>query len=106
MASGRLSAIDITAPATDTQLYTVPSNKVASFSISIVNRTSNAVQIRLALTASTTVAAGEYVAYDVTLYGNEVYERSGFVLDAGKYVYVRSSATGVNAVVYGYEETA
>ena len=106
MASGRLSALDISAPATDTLLYTVPSSKVSSFSVSIVNRTATPVKIRLALTTSTSVAAGEYVAYDVTVYGNEVYERSGFVLDAGKRVYVRSSATGVNAVAYGYEEPA
>ena len=102
--TGRLAALDISSPATDTQLYVVPSAKVASFSVSIVNRSANPVRIRLALTSSTTIALGEYVAYDVTVYANEVYERSGFVLDAGKYVYVRSSATGVNAVVYGYEE--
>ena len=106
MASGRLAALDITAPATDTQLYHVPASTVSSFSVSIVNRTANAVKVRLALTTNTTIALGEYVAYDVTVYPNEVYERSGFVLDAGKYVYVRSSATGVNAVIYGYEESA
>jgi hypothetical protein len=104
MASGRLAAIDITNAATDTQLYVAPSGKTASFSVSITNRNSSAVKIRLALTATTSIALGEYVAYDVTLYGNEVYERSGFVLAAGQYVFVRSSNTGVNAVVYGYEE--
>lgn len=106
MASGRLAALDISAPATDTQLYVVPGSTVSSFSVSIVNRGASSVKIRLALTASTNIAAGEYVAYDVTVYPNEVYERSGFVLAAGQYVYVQSSATSVNAVVYGYEEAA
>jgi hypothetical protein len=104
MASGRLAALDITSAATDTQLYAAPNNKTASFSVSITNRTATPVQVRLALTSSNSISNGEYVAYDVMVYGNEVYERSGFVLGQGQYVYVRSSATGVNAVVYGYEE--
>lgn len=105
MATGRLAAIDITNAATDTQLYACPNNKTASFSVCITNRTSSAIQVRLALTSSNSIANGEYVAYDVTVYGNEVYERSGFVIGQGQYVYVRSSSNaGVNAVVYGYEE--
>jgi hypothetical protein len=105
MASGRLATVDITNAATDTQLYSCPNNKTASFSISIVNRSSsNNALIRVALTNSTTVTNDAYVAYDVILYPNEVYERSGFVLAQGQYVYVRSSTTSVNAVAYGYEE--
>jgi hypothetical protein len=103
--AGRLAALDITSPAFDTELYAVPSQKMASVSVSIVNRTANDVQIRLALTASTFIAPREYVAYDETIPGHEVYERSGLVLTAGQHVYVRSSATGVTAVVYGYEES-
>ena len=102
--TGRLATVDITNAGTDTQLYACPSNKVASFSLSLVNRTTSPVQIRIALTATTSVANDTYIAYDVTVYGNEVYERSGLVLSTGQYVYVRSSATGVNVVLYGYEE--
>ena len=105
MASGRLATVDITNAATDTQLYSCPNNKVASFSISIVNRSnSNTALIRVALTNGTSVTNDSYVAYDVALYPNEVYERSGFVMSQGQYVYVRSSTTSVNAVAYGYEE--
>jgi hypothetical protein len=104
MASGRMAARDITQAATDTQVYQVPSNKTASFSIMIVNRSALVVNVRIALTASTTIQAGEYIAYDVPLYPNEVYERTGLVLEASKYVYVRSSGTSVNAVICGYEE--
>jgi hypothetical protein len=105
MASGRLASLDITNAATDTQLYACPNNKTASFSISVVNRSnSNNALIRIALTNGTSITNDSYVAYDVTLYPNEVYERSGFVLSQGQFVYVRSSVTSVNAVVYGYEE--
>jgi hypothetical protein len=105
MASGRLATVDITNASTDTQLYACPNNKVASFSVSIVNRSnSNNALIRLALTSGTSMTNDSYVAYDVVLYPNEVYERSGFVLSQGQYVYVRSSTTSVNAVAYGHEE--
>lgn len=104
MATGRLATLDITNAATDTLLYTVPSTKVASFSITMVNRGSSPVTVRIALTDSTSVGADEYIAYDHSIYPKESYERSGLVLASGQFVYVRSSATSVNAVVYGYEE--
>ena len=104
MASGRLASLDITNAATDTQLYAVPSAKTASFSITMVNRSASPVQVRIALTTSSSVSADSYIAYDYTIYPNESYERNGLVLTNGQFVYVRSSATSVNAVVYGYEE--
>ena len=104
MATGRLASLDISNAATDTQLYAVPSGKVASFSITMVNRGSSPVQVRIALTDATSVGLDEYIAYDYTIYPKESYERSGLVLAQGQFVYVRSSATGVNAVAYGYEE--
>ncbi len=104
MASGILASLDITSAATDLLLYSCPNNKTASFSISMVNRSASNVQVRIALTTSSTITADEYVAYDVTIYPLEVYERNGFVLAQGQFVYVRSSATSVNAVAYGYED--
>lgn len=104
MASGRLSTLDITSAATDTQLYAAPSGKTVSFNLCITNRTGAVVKIRIALTSSTTIHNDEYIAYDVSVYPNEVYERSGLVIKDGQFVYVRSSATGTNAVMYGYEE--
>lgn len=104
MASGRLAAIDIVSAATDTLLYTAPTNKTASFSLSMANRNATPVKVRIALTTSTSIAVNEYVAYDVTIYPYEVYERSGFVLWQGQHVYVRSDTTSVSAVMYGYEE--
>lgn len=104
MATGRLATLDIPTPATDTLFYTVPTNKTSSFSMCFTNRTTSPVTIRIAFTNSGTITNDEYVAYEVTVYGNEVYERTGFVLVQGQFVYVRSSATGVNVVAWGYEE--
>jgi len=104
MASGRMASLDITNAATDTQLYACPSNKTASFTLTMVNRSASQVTVRVALTDTTSVGADEYIAYEQIIYPGEAYERSGLVLTQGQFVFVRSSATGVNAVMYGYEE--
>jgi hypothetical protein len=105
MATGILASIDITNASTDTQLYACPSGMVASFSLSMVNRTASPVQVNIALTTATTVTNGEYIAYGYTIYPNETYERAGLVITEGQFVYVRSTTTGVNAIAYGYEES-
>ena len=102
--TGRLATNDIAAANTDYEIYTVPTGKVASFSICMVNRTSNTVTVQIALSDSNTISSDEYIAFNVQIYPGEVYERSGFVLGQGFSIFVRASTTGVNAVVYGYEE--
>ena len=104
MATGRLATLDITNAATDTQLYTVPSSKVASFTLSLCNRNSTTVLVRVALTDSTSVGNDEYIVYDAPIYANETLRISGIVLNQGQFVYVRSNTTNVTAVAYGYEE--
>lgn len=51
MASGRLGANDLAAT-TNTTVYTVPAGKLATFNVSITNRTSVAVSVRLAVASS------------------------------------------------------
>lgn len=106
MASGKLAGIDITSPNTDTQLYAVPSAKTASVTVCMTNRTGATVKVRLALTSVTSVANTDYVAFDVSIPANETYERSGLVVTTGQYIYARANATGISAVVFGYEDTA
>lgn len=103
MASGRLGASDLSAT-TNTTVYTVPSGKTASLSISVCNRGVTAVSVRIALSATGTPSAGEWIEYDVSIPATGVLERSGIVLDTGKLVVAYSSAANVSVVVYGVEE--
>lgn len=102
MATGRLGTAELAA-ATDTTLYTVPANTFSVISLNVVNRSAAAVTIRVAVSASATPTNAEYIEFDVSLSPKGVLERTGIVLDAGKLIVVRSSATSVNAVVYGIE---
>ena len=104
MATGRLGSADLAAT-TLTTLYTCPATTFTVASVSICNRTTSPITVRLAVATATTPTNAEYIEYDTTIAANQVLERTGIVMDAGKLIVVRSSATGVSAVAYGIETT-
>jgi hypothetical protein len=102
MATGRLGTADLAA-VTLTTVYTVPATTFTVATVSVVNRGASAALIRIALASSASPTDAEWLEYDVSLSPKGVLERTGIVMDAGKLLVVRSSATGVNAVAYGIE---
>lgn len=102
MATGILGTADLAAT-TNTTLYTVPADTFTVANITMVNRTSSAVTVRVALAASGTPGDAEYIEYDTQIPAKGVLERTGLVLDATKNIVVYSSAIDVNAVAYGIE---
>ena len=104
MATGRLGTADLAAT-TLTTLYTCPATTFTVASVSICNRTTSPITVRLAVASAATPTNAEYIEYDTTIAANQVLERTGIVMDAGKLIVVRSSATGLSAVAYGIETT-
>jgi hypothetical protein len=102
MATGRLGIADLSA-ATNTTLYTCPASTFTVATVSVCNRGASTCTVQLAIASAATPAAAEYIEFDATLSSKGVLERTGIVLDAGKLLVVRSSATSVSAVVYGIE---
>ena len=105
MASGTLGQSALSA-ATNTTVYTVPSQKLAAISINVVNRGNIACKVRLAIAATGTPANQEYLEYDVTIAPNGVLERTGIVASASKNVVAYCDNANVSVNVYGYEENA
>jgi len=98
--SGKLGALNLAANI-DTVVYTAPSSTFAVTTINVVNRSGSTVTIRVAVSDADTPTAAEYIEYDVGIGPKGVLERTGVVVGADQRVVVRSSATDVNAVVYG-----
>ena len=102
MATGRLGSADLAA-ATNTTVYTVPVDTFAVVTISVCNRGTSPCTVQVAVCDTATPGGDEYLEFDTALSAKGVLERTGVVIDAGKLLVVRSSATSVNAVVYGIE---
>ena len=103
MASGRLGANDLAAT-TNTTVYTVPAGKLATFNVSLTNRNATPVAVRLAMAASGTPTAAEWLFYDHVIAANNTVERTGLVAEAAKLLVAYASATGVSVVAYGLED--
>lgn len=103
MASGRLGTPADMSAATLTTIYTVPANTFAVATINVLNRSASAVTVRLALAATDTPTAAEYIEYDITVPAKAVLERTGLVLAATQKIVAYSSATDVSVMAYGIE---
>lgn len=109
MASGFLGKSN-PAATTWTNIYTVPSGKIASFTINACNQSTTTATILVAISTSSTsggIDASEYIEYNAVLAGQgSIFERTGLLTDAtnGAYVWVQASSANVSFQVYGYEE--
>jgi hypothetical protein len=105
MPTGRLGTANITSTAATT-LYTVPASTFSVVSVNIVNRSSSAAAlIRLAVSATSTPGADEWIEFDSSLVANGVLERTGIVIDAGKLIVVQTTTATptLSVVAYGIE---
>lgn len=107
MASGIYNKLNITSANTDTVLVAsnaVASGKVAVITLNIVNTNEiTTANIYVAISSTTTPALGDYLEYSTALGGYGTLERTGIVLPSGYNLIVKSSATGVGAIAYGFE---
>jgi hypothetical protein len=90
---------------TNTTVYTVPSAKIATFNINIVNRGTAVATIRIGISATGTPGDTEWIEYGAQILANGgILERTGLVAQAAKNVVVYSDVASTSVTVYGYEE--
>ena len=105
MASGRLGVAQLAAN-TDTKIYTVPPDTIASCNVAVVNRGADVARVNVAFCTTDVPALSEYVEYQVQIPANGILERTAIVAGAGERVIVRSSTADCSVRVHGYEEDA
>jgi hypothetical protein len=102
MATGRLGVSAIPAT-TNTTVYTVPIGNYTVANVSITNRNTEAITIRLAMATTATPALQEWIEWETVIIPNGVFERTGLVMQGGLNLVVFSSAANVGCTVYGIE---
>jgi hypothetical protein len=104
MATGILAKSALTG-GTDTIVYTVPSGKTSSCTISCCNRsTSDTSKVRISLTELSTPTSNSYIEYEASIPPTGVLERSAIVLAANQNIIVRATSSDVSVVIFGIEE--
>lgn len=104
MASGRLGAQNLSAT-TNTTVYSGPANGyVGTVTLSLCNRNSTPVRVRVGLATTSNPSTAEWLWYDKLVPGNEAVERTGIVVDYGKQIVAYSDTANVTAIAIGFEE--
>jgi hypothetical protein len=102
MATGRLGVSAINAT-TLTTVYTVPTGQYTVLNVSLTNRNTSAITMRLAIASTATPNIQEYIEYDTVIVPLGVFERTGLVLNAGLNIVVYTSSANVGCTIYGIE---
>ena len=107
MANGILGSVDLI-PNNYTGVYLVPADTFSVVTVSICNKNSTSITVRLAVakedpSGTTLPAADDYLEYETTILPNGVLERSGIVVNANRQIYAHSSASSTVVMVYGIE---
>lgn len=89
-----------------TSIYQVPANTVSYLNFNVVNTNATPVTVRIALAASGTPTAAEYIEYNAEIAGYGVLERTGIALQENKVLVALSNTANVSISVYGVEEDA
>lgn len=106
MASGRLGTARLAAN-TDTVVYTVPADMVATVNICALNQGTTAALVKVALATTNVPAAGDYIEAASVPANGGVLERYGIMAGAGERVIARADKDlTVDVRVHGIEEAA
>lgn len=105
MASGIFGQVSLANTSFNT-VYTVPATTIGYVNFNVVNRNTTNASVRIAIAQTAgSPNDSEYIEFDTVIPGNGVLERTGFVINAGKNLVIRSNVTGVSISAYGVEES-
>lgn len=99
MTTGKIGSADLSA-ATDTLLgAALDENMVVN--ITLCNRGSASVKVRIAIGTGASPVNADYLEYDFPVIPNGVLERTGIAVSSGEKIWVRSDLATVSARAFG-----
>jgi hypothetical protein len=103
MQGGRLAEPQILANTDLTTVYTVPLDFAAMITVALLNRSTNAVTVKIASSDSETPDPAEYIEWSTVIKPRGILERTQILLQPGRRLLVQSATADVVAVtVYGF----
>jgi hypothetical protein len=101
----RLNGVSVPANV-DTVIYSAPSAKRATVTVSLCNRAQSNifVSIGLCVSGATTLGDTDYIEFNVNISPGNTIERTGITPANGERIIIRTNQAGISAVVWGYEE--
>lgn len=91
------------AAATYTTLYTVPATTFTVLGLSLCNRGTTTVSVRVALATGGTPTNSEFIEFNAEIGANGVLERTGIMMNANKLLVIYASNANVSASAFGIE---
>lgn len=103
MQGGRLAEPQILANTDLTTVYTVPLDFAAMITVALLNRSTNAVTVKIATSDSETPDPAEFIEWSTVIKPRGILERTQILLQPGRRLLVQSDTADVVAVtVYGF----
>ena len=102
MASGIYGQVDLAANV-NTTVFGPTVAVPGTYNIRFCNRNATAVTVRLAIAASGTPVAKEYIEYGAVIPANGVLEEQGLPIQAGFYIVAYSDTANVSVNLWGIE---
>jgi hypothetical protein len=84
-------------------VYTVPVGSYAVANVSITNRNTSSITMKLAMATTGTPTDAEWIEWSTIIIPNGVFERTGLVLQGGLNIVVNTDSANVGVTVYGIE---
>jgi hypothetical protein len=90
----------------NTAIYTVTNGRYSEFTVDLLNKSTNPINLSIAISNTTNPANNEYVEQGILIPAKSSVQRTGLIASAGKRVVIQSTADGITATAYGIETTA
>lgn len=102
MAAGFISQANVP-QYVNTSIYTVTTGRYSEFTINVLNKSTNPINISIAISNTTDPANNEYIEQGLLIPAKSSIQRTGLVASAGKNVVIQSPADGITVAVFGTE---